>query len=407
MKIAFLVNKFPVISETFILNQVTGLLDRGHQVEVIARGRGADNVQHKAVHKYDLQSRVHYRPSIPDEVVTRLAKLARLYLANAQQHPDRFEKFLRLAWRNRHNKPIGQLYHGWLLLNQSYDVIHCQYGYIGDTVAMLREIGLLSTPVVTTFHGYDINAYPRKRGRDCYHRLFRYGSQFTVGSKFAKKRLLGLGAPPERVHVWPMGISPGRFRFRERRRSEGHPVRLLTVARLVEEKGLKYAIEAVSELLGRGYRVRYRIVGEGEKRPEIEALVQRLGLEGVVDLSGAMTQDQVREQYDWAHIFAMPGVTASSGAVETQGIVLAEAQASGLPVVATSAGGIPESICDERSGFLVPERDVKALADRIAFLIDHSERWGEMGRAGRAYVKDNYDIDELIDNLISLYRQIL
>jgi colanic acid/amylovoran biosynthesis glycosyltransferase len=272
---------------------------------------------------------------------------------------------------------------------------------------MLKEVGLVSSPIVTTFHGYDINAYPRKHGTDCYQRLFTQGDQFTAGSKFARQRLLDLGAPSERVQVWPMGISADRFAFRERHRSDGEPVRLLSVARLVEEKGLAYAVQAVAGLVRQGYEVRYRIVGEGERRSGLEALVQRLGLGDTVELCGAMARNQVIEQYDWAHLFLMPGVVASNGAVETQGLVLAEAQASGLPVVATEVGGMPESIRDGVSGFLVPERDVEALVDRTALLIDHAERWAEMGRAGRAHIESKYDTDERIDELVDLYRQLL
>lgn len=202
-----------------------------------------------------------------------------------------------------------------------------------------------------------------------------------------------------------MGISVDDFPFKERRRREKEPARLLTVGRLVEEKGVEYAIRAVGRLVKQGQRVQYRIIGDGALRAELETLVQHLDLGEVVHLLGAMSREDVKEQYEWAHVFVMPGVTASSGAVETQGLVLAEAQASGLPIVATDAGGIPEGVC-EGAGFLVPEKDVSALADRLDFVIEHPEHWPDMGQVGREYVQRKYDTNKLIDELVGLYQQL-
>lgn len=201
MKIAFLVNRFPAISETFVLNQVVGLLDRGHDVHIIARKHGKDRIQHREVDSYDLESRVRYRPSIPDVFLARLAKLGSLYMRFATHRLKRMPEFIRLAWRNRYNAPFARLYHGLLLLDQLYDVVHCQYGYIANAAVMLREAGLLSSPAVTTFHGYDINVYPGEHGKDCYQRLFKSGDRFTVGSNFARERLIELGPPGTHMGV--------------------------------------------------------------------------------------------------------------------------------------------------------------------------------------------------------------
>jgi len=270
---------------------------------------------------------------------------------------------------------------------------------------MFKEASLLSSPVITTFHGFDINVYPLENGRGCYERLFSLGDWFTVGSGFARDRLIDLGAPPERIEVWPMGISVHEFSFRERSREEG-PVRLLSVGRLVEEKGFEYAMRAVDCLARQGRRVEYRIVGDGVLRPRLEKLVESLNLGEVVSLLGAMPREDVKHQYDWAHIFIMPSVTSLRGAVETQGLVLAEAQACGLPVVATEIGGIPEGICNE-SGILAPEKEVSALADQLASLIDRPERWSDMGKAGRRYVEEKYDCKKLISNIIYRYKNLI
>ncbi|MCZ6788248.1 MAG: glycosyltransferase, partial [Planctomycetota bacterium] len=99
--------------------------------------------------------------------------------------------------------------------------------------------------------------------------------------------------------------------------------------------------------------------------------------------------------------------TASDGQQEGQGLVLQEAQATGMPVVSTLQGGIPDGVVDAESGFLVPEKDAGALADRLSYLIDNSHLWPSMGRAGRRLVEDDFDIDKLNDRLVELYRRAI
>ncbi len=100
-------------------------------------------------------------------------------------------------------------------------------------------------------------------------------------------------------------------------------------------------------------------------------------------------------------------IQAENGDQEGQGLVLQEAQASGLPILTTDHNGFSESIVPDESGFLVPERDVEALSDRLTYLLEHSNIWSKMGRAGRKYVEEKYDITKLNRQLIGLYEQII
>ncbi len=153
--------------------------------------------------------------------------------------------------------------------------------------------------------------------------------------------------------------------------------------------------------------MQYHIVGDGPLRKSIEMLIKQLSIQDKVNLLGWRTQDEIRQLYADAHIFVLSSVTASNGDKEGQGLVIQEAQASGLPVISTLHNGIPEGILDGKSGFLVPERDVDALAEKLIYLIEHPEIWPEMGRAGRAYVEANYDINKLNDRLVEIYKEVL
>lgn len=124
-------------------------------------------------------------------------------------------------------------------------------------------------------------------------------------------------------------------------------------------------------------------------------------------LSGAAPQDIVQRACASSHIFILPSVTAKNGDQEGQPLVLQEAQCSGLPVLATRHSGIPESVVEEKSAFLVPERDVDALAERLAFLLGHPGQWAQMGQAGRQLVEARFDNAKLTLELVAIYQRMM
>jgi len=130
-------------------------------------------------------------------------------------------------------------------------------------------------------------------------------------------------------------------------------------------------------------------------------------MEQTIHLLGWKTKDEVRELYDDSHLFVLSSVTAANGDKEGQGLVLQEAQAMGLPVLATLHNGFPDSVLDGKSAFLVPERDVDTLAEKLDFLVEHPAMWSEMSEAGRTFVEANFDVDKLNDRLVDIYSKFL
>jgi colanic acid/amylovoran biosynthesis glycosyltransferase len=221
-----------------------------------------------------------------------------------------------------------------------------------------------------------------------------------------RSRLIALGAPPERVVKLPAGVKLERFAFRERTLLPGDDIRILTVARLVEAKGIDIALRAIHRLRGRFPRIRYEIVDDGPLKDAWTGLSRDLGLIERVRWHGALSHDRLREVYAAAHMFILPSRVARDGAEEGQGLVLAEAQATGLPVVAARIGGIPESIVADESGLLVEESDDAAFAQAIAGLLEHPEEWPRMGHKGREHVERHFSQDNLTDRLLSLYEEV-
>ena len=164
---------------------------------------------------------------------------------------------------------------------------------------------------------------------------------------------------------------------------------LISVARLVEFKGLEYAIKAVAELKLRGRRVRLTIVGEGPLRSDLERLSEELGVTDSVVLMGAMAHDKIPEMLWRSDLFLISSIIDSKGRTEGFGAVILEAMAAGLPVVASAVGGITD-IVDGRNGMLVPEKDPMAIADAVeSILLDRGEAEA-LARRGLEFVNTNY-----------------
>ncbi|MGM0577628.1 MAG: glycosyltransferase [Myxococcota bacterium] len=404
MRILVMVGMFPKLSETFILNQITGLIDRGHDVSIHARARLSADEAHPDVFRYGLLDRVITEDS-PSGRISRPADLVRRWGRTGFARPREMVRLANPLASGRPALPWTDLEAALPLLRaEPFDVVHCHFGPLGRTAARLKQAGVLTGRLVVSFHGFDVNSYVKRNGPDVYRRMFPWVDLCTANSGFTADKVRRLGG--KRIEVLPVGLHMDRFEFREKTAFPGEPVRLISVARLVEQKGLHHAIEAVARLAPSHPELRYDIVGDGPYRPRLEARIAELGVGDRVSLLGWKGRDEVVDLYRRSHLFVFPCATAADGDTEGQGLVLQEAQASGLPVLTTRHGAIPDGVTGE-SAFLVPEGDVDALAERLGHLLDHPEVWPEMGRAGRRYVERRYDIERLNDRLVALYEGLL
>jgi len=399
MKIAVIITSFPSLSETFVLSQITGLLDLGHDVRIFAWRDPAEHVVHADVAQYDLQSRTRYIPKTPRSKILCLLKAAGLIIANFHKTPGPLMRFVGMFFRRRKGLSLAHLY---FLLNlteeNDFDIIHCHYGPNGLMGMFLKDAGVRGR-VCTVFHGFDLSRYPLAKGPDVYEPLFRKGDLFLPVSEYWKKKLLEMGCPPEKTLVHRMGIALDAFEFRQHHIPPEGPVRLLTVGRLVQKKGHRYAIEAMARLVAQGRDVRYTIAGAGPLRTELEQLADRHNLSERITFTGAVNQDQVRRLYQEADIFVLPSITADDGDTEGVPVVLMEAMACGIPVVSTQYAGIMELVIDGVSGLLAPEKDIAALTEKLLHLLDHPQVAQGLAMAARQRVDREFDVDELNERL--------
>jgi colanic acid/amylovoran biosynthesis glycosyltransferase len=407
MRIAFLVGRFPSLSETFILNQITGLLDRGHDVDIYARRPDDGDKVHPDVLKYRLLDRVSYR-AMPSNALLRTAKA----LALAARHPAAAGGSLNFFRHGKEAASLKLLYWSAAFRRRAqrpYDILHAHFGPNGLLALALRQISAVnpSAKLLTTFYGYDVHRYPRNHGPRVYQPLFGQADAILTLSQTMSRDLAALGCSESKLTVHHIGTDTAKFAFSARQSPTDGVCRLVSVARLVEKKGLDFAVKAVAEAAATGLKLHYDIVGDGDGRASLESLIRSLGLGDTVHLLGWKTQTEVADILGRAHVLLAPSVTAASGDQEGTPVALMEAMAMGLPVISTHHSGIPEMIRDGDNGYLVPERDPTALADRIIHLARHPEEWDRLGRAGRGVVEREFDTNRLNDRLVEIYQQCI
>ncbi len=410
MKVAFIVGEFPLLSEAFILNQITGLIDRGHDVHIYAlHGQSTDiSKVHPSVYEYRLLERTHYSPNLPKHFPMRAIKGLQLLASKKMLFSQGWLKLLNPLKYGRQALSLRLLYRAMPFLEKEcYDIVHGQFGTFGTLALLFQDADLLTGKLVTTFRGIDISQVIRQHGEQFYQDLFQHGDFFLANCDFFRQRVLKLGCPAEKIVVHGSGIDCKKFAFMPRYPSPDGFIRIVTTGRLVEKKGIEYCIRAVAQVAQIYPNIEYNILGDGPLRPSLEQLIQDLDIGQQVKLLGWQQQKEIIQILDQSHLCLATSVTSESGDQDAPVNTLKEAMAMGLPVISTIHGGIPELVEDGVSGFLVPERDVEAIAQKLIFLIQHPEQWVQMGQAGRAKVEELYDMQKLNDELVEIYENLL
>jgi colanic acid/amylovoran biosynthesis glycosyltransferase len=351
-RIAIVTGWFPTVSETFVINHATGLIDLGLDVDLFAF-KQTDEAIHPQLKDYRLFERVTYLP--PELKATAAA---------VRQMTDK-----------------------------GYRAIHCHYGMIAERVAFLRP-RMPGTRLFVTFHGLDI-AQGLARGGGIYRSTFANADGVIAICQYNRDRLGEIGCPPAKLVDLPNSVDIDRFHFTER--PVGEALRILTIARLHPDKNVPFALEVMQTLKRHGYAFNYTIIGDGEQRPEVERRITEYGLEDRVRLLGMCSQDEVIRQLARADLFFLPSRS------EAFPVSLLEAQAMGLPVVSTNVGGTPEALIEGRTGYLVRPGDLSDAREKLARLLADRQLLVDMGRCGRFFVAEHFDARVMTKRCTELY----
>jgi glycosyltransferase involved in cell wall biosynthesis len=298
-----------------------------------------------------------------------------------------------------------------ILRERETALLHAHFGVEG--VYAIQTAKALHVPLVTTLHGFDVtisksqllaSKKPSWMNYVTWRRdLFNEGAVFICVSDHIRRRAMEWGYPEERIVVLPIGvdvesIQPAGF---------VETPRILHVARLVEKKGTADLLQAFAIVRKAVPAAQLVVIGDGPLRASLNDLARELGVGGSVRFMGAQQHGETLRQLSQSRLLCLPSVTASNGDQEGLGMVLLEAAAAGKPVVGTDHGGIPEAVTDGSNGFLVPERDIAGLADRLLALLTDPQLCDQFGKAGREMVVERFNLRRQTDKLEFLYRTLI
>ncbi|MDB5799945.1 MAG: colanic acid biosynthesis glycosyltransferase WcaL [Rhodocyclales bacterium] len=396
-RIAFLVNCFPVVSETFVLRQITGLLDAGDQVDVICSHRGDLTTLHINYLRHGLAERTRPIRKQRNGTLAKAGLLTRFFLTSLLA-PRRLLAAIRAYMAGLPDIAADIVHLADAQALPRYDYVIAHFGTGGVLAMHLQQAGLLQGTLLTVFHGYDLSVHDVvRRYLPAYRQLFAHPGRCLPISEFWRQRLLGWGCPAEKIRVLRMGVDVEQMSFPSPHRPLSSPLRVLSVARLTEKKGIEYGIRALP-----GCSAEYTIIGSGELLDALQELARTLGVDERVHFLGEQSHETVFEHLQQSDIFLLPSITASSGDMEGIPVALMEAMASGILTVSTRHSGIPELIEDGVTGFLVEERDASGISGVLNTLASARHDLASLRVMARSHVEKHFNARTLDTQLLAL-----
>ena len=403
VRVAYVMSRFPKLTETFVLDEMIAVERHGASVELfpLLRERGGP-VHPEAV---PWVRRAHYLPFLSPAV---LGSNLRLLV----QHPRRYLGAVGAMVRGTARSPnfllggIGifpKVVHAAReMARLRVDHVHCHFANHPALAGWLIH-RLTGIPWSFTAHGSDLNV-----DRTMLPEKVR-GATFVVAISEVNRRLIETtcGGSAPNVRVLHVGIDTRRFAPSAARATddETRRSRVLCVGTLHEVKGQRHLIEAARLLADRGIGVDLTFVGDGPDRAELEELAASVPLPATITFAGQQVRTAVVDLLQEADLLVAPSVPTRAGKREGIPVVLIEAMASGVAVVASHLSGIPELVEDGVTGRTVPPGDARALADAMAELLADPDRRRRLAAGGRDRVMAKFDLDRNADCLVEWFRR--
>lgn len=395
MRVAYCLLQFPVLSQTFIVNEMVELLREGHEVFIFSASHPKSPVYQPLVDEYDLLARTYYLPIVANLVQG---------LPESEGMPDLLrDTFDATRTRTRILEDVIEFtaanYFANLAETLHIDILHSHFHGTASafTGLIARRSGL---PFTFTCHALDIFVDPDP---EVMRRHFDAAHAVITVSNFNKEYLQAItGVEADKITIVRACSDLERFLDLERH-DNGRT--LVSIGRLVEKKGLSYAIQAFAQVLPEYPDLRYRIVGGGPLEQELRELATAAGVAGHVHFTGPVDQTRVRQELSHATMEVLPCVRANNGDLDGAPLTLQEAMVAGVPVVATTAASIPELIRNGRDGLLVEPRNSSALAAAIGAQLAHPARANRMALSARTRVLQYFNIHTEVSKLLEVWQR--
>jgi glycosyltransferase involved in cell wall biosynthesis len=404
-RLAYLVSRFPLVSETFILREMLQLEAGGWPLDLFALHHEHPQVRHPHAERFELTAQ-YLEPTSTRTVRANVRQVVRA--------PGRYGRLLARTVAGNVGSPDflakgvaifpGVVELAERMRRRGVRHIHAHFGTHPALAAMLAA-DLIGAGYSFTVHAHDLFVDTTMLAEKVRRARF-----VATISEFNRRRLIQLAGPSvaHKVAVIRCGVDPLRYAYIPRTPHDG-PQRILAVASLQEYKGLEYLVRACRRLRDAApdHAFQCEIVGGGPLSDSLARLIARLGIDDQVRLLGPRDENAVRTLMQRADTLVMPSVVARDGQMEGIPVVLMEAMALGLPVVASDLSGIPELVRHQETGLLVPPGDPEAIKDGILACWREPNEAATRARAGRVLVEREYDLGQNAARLAGQFERTL
>lgn len=396
-KILVVITEFPSVSETFILNQIVDLKERGYELTIFSYCYPSSKIVHSLFKKFQLQRDTVYHFKNHRGVLKKIF-YAFLFIF---QHFKRISllRLFRFFTSNTSlsiQKRVMLLYDFPLLVfKDNFQVIHAHFGFNGKKVADCIDYFFERPSVfIVSFHGSDLTPSKVPEYKQLYKQLLEKADFFTVNSHYLKDIFLQVYSNSDRLILLPESIrSIEMEQYLVPKEFKG-TFDLVFCGRLVSWKGPDRAVAIVENLINKGFtNVRLHLIGGGELYDEINAYVRNNDLGNNILLHGPLSQNDVFNIFSKSHIFILPGISdPTTQRAEAQGLVIQEAQFFRLPVIVSDTGGSKFGFVDGKSGFLMDENaSIDDYTIAIQKLIQDPSLIESMGDFGHQWVLEHFE----------------
>lgn len=395
---------YPRISETFISNEIRLLEEQGLTVHIFSMREPRENFTHKSVEA--IKARVTYLPS---EFWTNVHRLLGPNVSVLLAQPRSYAKSFALACKrffyNRNFLTFKHFFQAGFLVHHARELniahLHAHFAHSPTSVAMFAA-EMSGVPFSFTAHAKDIYTSDPVQLAE----KIRKARFVVTCTRYNKEFLENLAGHSREVHCVYHGIDLELFFAHALTRTPAPPYTFLTIARIVEKKGLPDILAALALLAREGFPFRWVLIGSGEDKEAIRARVRELDLEQHVEMTGTMAHEDVLERFRQADCFVLGCKVAANGDRDGIPNVLAESMALGVPVIGTRVSGIPELVDHERTGLLVDATNSAELAAALKRIVTDQALRAQIIPAARQRVTEVFDNRKLIHELVDLYRQL-
>jgi glycosyltransferase involved in cell wall biosynthesis len=417
MRLGYLYSRYPVLSQTFCDAEMLELERRGHEIVLASLYPPKTALRHEYLTR--LRAPIRYAPSSRElDALARKAKRAgRWPGALVAQHENKYGAEYKAALRAR-----NALFFVALFERERVPHFHVHFANRAAHTAMFVK-AISGIPFSITAHGQD---FMSDLGNDELLRELCASAEFVGAETDYSRDLLATRCPESRSKIFRVynGIDLSRFPRREvllhvpgrtasgfveptaRREARPSPIRFLSVGRLVAFKGFDILIDACAELQKRGLNFDCEIIGEGALRAELEERVSRQNLRERIHFAGEQSQNYVLAALRNCDIFVLASAPDERDASDIFPTVIAEAMASGKPVISTTVAGIPELVANGETGLLVSPRDARALADAMEQVARDENLRSDFGRAARLRIEQEFTIEQTIEPLLARFASL-